>query len=137
MVHGVCTHRLTKAPTARSGSICPISTAIGDNDLYNRCWDLWCACDEIGLGIMLNEHHQTATCMVPAAPIMLGMLTQTQKSRLLILGNIPNATSLSAWRVALVGGLKGALNAGFAAPARDATANICPTRFRAGCGAHG
>ena len=62
------------------------------NDLYNRYLDLWCACDEIGLGIMLNEHHQTATCMVPAAPIMLGILArQTETSRLLILGTpLPN-----------------------------------------------
>ena len=53
------------------------------SDLYNRYLDLWCACDEIGLGIMLNEHHQTATCMVPAAPIMLGILArQTKNERL-------------------------------------------------------
>ena len=47
---------------------------------------------------MLNEHHQTATCMVPAAPIMLGILArQTQKSRLLILGNpLPNHNQPSA-----------------------------------------
>ena len=39
------------------------------HDLYNRYLDLWCACDEIGLGIMLNEHHQTATCMVCSASV--------------------------------------------------------------------
>ena len=62
------------------------------SDLYNQYLDLWCACDEIGLEIMLNEHHQTATCMVPSAPIMLGILArQTNKARLLILGNpLPN-----------------------------------------------
>ena len=43
-------------------------------DLYHMYLDLWCAADEMGLEIMNNEHHQTATCMVPAAPIMLGIL---------------------------------------------------------------
>ena len=38
--------------------------------------------------IMNNEHHQTATCMVPAAPLMLAILArETSKARLLILGN--------------------------------------------------
>src|SRR4029078_10745708 len=38
--------------------------------------------------IMLNEHHQTATCVDPAAPIVLGALARLSKrARLLILGN--------------------------------------------------
>ena len=57
-------------------------------DLYNMYLDMWCAADEMGLNIMNNEHHQTATCMVPAAPIMLGILArETKNARLLILGN--------------------------------------------------
>ncbi|MBL4622677.1 MAG: LLM class flavin-dependent oxidoreductase, partial [Immundisolibacteraceae bacterium] len=32
-------------------------------DLYHRYIDEWCHADEIGLDIMVNEHHQTATCM--------------------------------------------------------------------------
>ena len=62
------------------------------NRLYNQYLDIWCAADEMGLEIMINEHHQTPTCMVPAAPIMLGILArQTKKSRLLLLGNpLPN-----------------------------------------------
>jgi alkanesulfonate monooxygenase SsuD/methylene tetrahydromethanopterin reductase-like flavin-dependent oxidoreductase (luciferase family) len=37
---------------------------------------------------MLNEHHQTATCVDPAAPLMLAALARlTRKARLLILGN--------------------------------------------------
>ena len=37
---------------------------------------------------MLNEHHQTATCVDPAAPLMLAALARvTSKARLLILGN--------------------------------------------------
>ena len=38
-------------------------------DLYNMYLDIWAAADEIGLEIMLNEHHQTPTCVLPAAPI--------------------------------------------------------------------
>ena len=37
---------------------------------------------------MLNEHHQTATCVDPAAPVMMGALARlTKRARLLILGN--------------------------------------------------
>jgi alkanesulfonate monooxygenase SsuD/methylene tetrahydromethanopterin reductase-like flavin-dependent oxidoreductase (luciferase family) len=57
-------------------------------DLYNMYLDMWGAADEMGLEIMLNEHHQTATCVLPAAPIALGVLArETKKARLLILGN--------------------------------------------------
>ena len=57
-------------------------------ELYNMYLDIWCAADEMGLEIMLNEHHQTATCVLPAAPIALGVLArETKKARLLILGN--------------------------------------------------
>jgi alkanesulfonate monooxygenase SsuD/methylene tetrahydromethanopterin reductase-like flavin-dependent oxidoreductase (luciferase family) len=103
------------------------------HDLYNRYLDLWCACDEIGLGIMLNEHHQTATCMVPAAPIMLGILArQTSKSRLLILGNpLPNRNQpvRVAEEMALVDVIsKGRVECGFvrSVPYEAAAANILP-----------
>ncbi len=43
-------------------------------DLYNMYLDKWGAADEMGLEIMLNEQHQTATCVLPAAPIALGVL---------------------------------------------------------------
>ena len=57
-------------------------------ELYNMYLDIWGAADEMGLEIMLNEHHQTATCVLPAAPIALGVLArETKKARLLILGN--------------------------------------------------
>jgi len=57
-------------------------------DLYHMYLDMWCAADEMGLEIMNNEHHQTATCMLPAAPIILGILArETKRARLLILGN--------------------------------------------------
>jgi alkanesulfonate monooxygenase SsuD/methylene tetrahydromethanopterin reductase-like flavin-dependent oxidoreductase (luciferase family) len=57
-------------------------------ELYHMYLDLWLQAEEHGLEIMLNEHHQTATCVIPAAPIMLGILArQTKTARLLILGN--------------------------------------------------
>jgi len=57
-------------------------------DLFNMYLDIWAAADEMGLEIMLNEHHQTATCVLSAAPIALGILArETKKARLLILGN--------------------------------------------------
>ena len=105
------------------------------HDLYNRYLDLWCACDEIGLEIMLNEHHQTATCMVPAAPIMLGILArQTKKARLLILGNpLPNRNQpvRVAEEMALVDVIsKGRVECGFvrSVPYEAAAANILPYR---------
>ena len=49
---------------------------------------------------MLNEHHQTATCVDPAAPLVLGALARlSKKARLLILGN-PIANRRQPVRVA-------------------------------------
>ena len=31
-------------------------------DLYHRYLDEWALCDELGINIMTNEHHATATC---------------------------------------------------------------------------
>ena len=57
-------------------------------DLYNMYLDIWAAADEMGLEIMLNAHHQTPPCLLPAAPIALGVLArETKEARLLILGN--------------------------------------------------
>ena len=56
--------------------------------LYDRFLDEWLIAEDEGMEIMLNEHHQTATCVDPAAPIVLGALARlTKKARLLILGN--------------------------------------------------
>jgi len=69
-------------------------------DLYHRFIDEWCLADEEGLNVMINEHHQTPTCVDPAAPIMLGILARvTKKARLLILGN-PIANRSQPVRVA-------------------------------------
>ena len=104
-------------------------------DLYNMYLDMWCAADEMGLNIMNNEHHQTATCMVPAAPIMLGILArETKNARLLILGN-PVANRSQPVRVAeemaLIDVLsKGRLECGFVrgVPYEIAPANAYPYR---------
>jgi len=50
--------------------------------------------------IMLNERHQTATCVDPAAPLVLAALARlTKTARLLILGN-PVANRRQPVRVA-------------------------------------
>ena len=69
-------------------------------ELYHRYLDEWLHAEHMGLDIMLNEHHQTATCLDPAAPIMLGVLArQTSRARLLLLGN-PIANRRQPVRVA-------------------------------------
>ncbi|MFT8246789.1 LLM class flavin-dependent oxidoreductase [Roseomonas sp. BN140053] len=68
--------------------------------LYDRYIDEWLAAEDEGLEIMLNEHHQTATCVDPAAPLVLAALARlTTKARLLILGN-PIANRTQPIRVA-------------------------------------
>ncbi len=68
--------------------------------LYDRFLDEWLIAEDEGMEIMLNEHHQTATCVDPAAPIVLGALARlSKKARLLILGN-PVANRRQPVRVA-------------------------------------
>jgi alkanesulfonate monooxygenase SsuD/methylene tetrahydromethanopterin reductase-like flavin-dependent oxidoreductase (luciferase family) len=56
--------------------------------LLNRYMDEYCLADELGLDIMVNEHHSTATCMTASAPLALAVLARiTRKARLLALGN--------------------------------------------------
>lgn len=56
-------------------------------DLFHRYYDEWQLCDELGLNIMVNEHHQTATCMSSACVITLSVLSRiTKRARLLVLG---------------------------------------------------
>jgi len=69
-------------------------------DLYDRFFDEWQLCDELGLDIMVNEHHSTATCVNPACTIPLAILARiTKKSRLLALG-VPIANRPNPVRVA-------------------------------------
>jgi alkanesulfonate monooxygenase SsuD/methylene tetrahydromethanopterin reductase-like flavin-dependent oxidoreductase (luciferase family) len=68
--------------------------------LYDRYIDEWLVAEDEGVDIMLNEHHQTATCVDPAAPLMLAALARlSKKARLLILGN-PIANRRQPVRVA-------------------------------------
>ena len=57
-------------------------------DLYNRYLDEYMLADEVGLEIMVNEHHSSAVCIDTAGPLSLAILArQTKRARLLILGN--------------------------------------------------
>src|SRR5437667_7062815 len=56
-------------------------------DLLHRYYDEWMLADELGLDIMLNEHHQTATCMSSTCIVGLSILARiTKRARLLVLG---------------------------------------------------
>jgi alkanesulfonate monooxygenase SsuD/methylene tetrahydromethanopterin reductase-like flavin-dependent oxidoreductase (luciferase family) len=56
-------------------------------DLFHRYYDEWLLADELGLDIMINEHHQTATCMASTSIVTLSILArQTTRARLLVLG---------------------------------------------------
>lgn len=57
------------------------------SQLLNERLDEWVLCDELGLNIMVNEHHSTATCLSVSATVTLAMLArQTKRARLLGLG---------------------------------------------------
>jgi len=57
-------------------------------ELYHRYLDEWQTAEDVGLDLMLNEHHATATNLNPSAAIVLGALTRiTKTARILILGN--------------------------------------------------
>jgi alkanesulfonate monooxygenase SsuD/methylene tetrahydromethanopterin reductase-like flavin-dependent oxidoreductase (luciferase family) len=56
-------------------------------DLFHRYYDEWLLADALGFDIMLNEHHQTATCMSSTVVVGLSVLArQTKRARLLVLG---------------------------------------------------
>ena len=104
--------------------------------LYDRYIDEWLIAEDEGVEIMLNEHHQTATCVDPAAPLVLAALARlTKKARLLILGN-PVANRRQPVRVAeemaMVDVLsKGRLECGFVrgVPYEVLPANSNPVRM--------
>ena len=57
-------------------------------DLYNRYLDEYIIASELGLNLLVNEHHQTATCLDVAAPLSAAILArQTTQGRICILGN--------------------------------------------------
>ena len=56
--------------------------------LYNRYLDEYVIADELGLEIMVNEHHSSVVCIDVAAPLTLAILArQTKNARLLVFGN--------------------------------------------------
>ena len=104
--------------------------------LLNRYLDEFCLADEVGLDIMVNEHHATATCLTASAPLALAILArQTKKARILALGNPianrPDPVRVAeemAWIDVLSGGrLEMGLVKG--APYEIAPANSNPARF--------
>ncbi len=106
------------------------------SELYNRYLDEWELADSEGLDIMVNEHHQTPTCINSAAPVILGALARTTKrARLLVLGN-PIANRNQPVRVAEEMALidcisRGRLECGFirGVPFEIAPANSNPVRM--------
>jgi alkanesulfonate monooxygenase SsuD/methylene tetrahydromethanopterin reductase-like flavin-dependent oxidoreductase (luciferase family) len=102
-------------------------------DLFHRYYDEWQLADELGLDIMINEHHATATCMSAAAVIPLAVLARiTRQARLLVLG-YPIANRLDPLRIAeelatidVIS--RGRLEMGFVkgVPAEIAAANVNP-----------
>jgi alkanesulfonate monooxygenase SsuD/methylene tetrahydromethanopterin reductase-like flavin-dependent oxidoreductase (luciferase family) len=56
-------------------------------DLYHRYYDEFLLADELGLDVMVNEHHQTTTCLSSTAVVALSVLArQTKRARILVLG---------------------------------------------------
>src|SRR5882672_3075107 len=48
-------------------------------DLYHRFIDEWLLAEELGLEIMVNEHHQTATNVNPSAAVVMGALARAPR----------------------------------------------------------
>ena len=104
--------------------------------LLNRYLDEFGLCDEVGLDIMVNEHHATSTCLTVSVPMALAVIArETKKSRLLSLGspiaNRPDPVRVAeemAWLDVLSGGrLEMGLVKG--APYEIAPANSVPARL--------
>ena len=101
--------------------------------LLNRYLDEWQLCDELGMNIMINEHHSTPTCLSASVMMPLAMLARTTKrARLLTLG-VPigvradpllAAEELSYVDVVTRGRLEMGLVKGY--PTEVAPANISP-----------
>ena len=69
-------------------------------DLYHRYFDEWQYADDVGLNVMVNEHHSTATNLNPSGAVVLSVLARiTKKARILMLG-LPIANRRDPVRVA-------------------------------------
>jgi alkanesulfonate monooxygenase SsuD/methylene tetrahydromethanopterin reductase-like flavin-dependent oxidoreductase (luciferase family) len=57
-------------------------------ELYKKYLDIYAAADELGLDVMVNEHHTTATCTDSITTIPMAILArETKRARILTLGN--------------------------------------------------
>lgn len=57
-------------------------------DIWHRNLDLYLLADDLGMDVMVNEHHGTPTCIDPALSVISGALArQTSNARILQLGN--------------------------------------------------
>ena len=82
--------------TSPSGAVDPDVAATLLEDYIAEC----VLCDELGLNIMVNEHHATFTCMSVSCMLTLGVLAaKTKRARLLALG-IPIMSRMEPHRVA-------------------------------------
>ena len=69
-------------------------------DLFHRYQDEWMLADELGINVMVNEHHSTATCLSSSCMISLAILARiTKRARILALG-VPLANRSDPLRVA-------------------------------------
>ncbi len=105
-------------------------------DLINARLDEWELCDRVGINIMINEHHSSATCLSPSNTITLAMLARrTTNVRLLGLGfplaNRPDPVRLAEEIAYIDCVTRGRLDIGFskAAPYEISPANSNPARF--------
>lgn len=104
-------------------------------DLYHRYLDEHLLADELGINIMLNEHHQIPGCIDVAVPLPAAILArQTSKARIVVLGN-PIANRKEPIRIAeemaMVDCLsRGRLDVGFVrgVPTEIFAANTNPTQ---------
>src|ERR1700749_1836674 len=63
------------------------------HQLLNRYLDEFALCDEVGLDIMVNEHHSTSTCLTISVPMALAIIArETKRSRLLSFGYSASVT---------------------------------------------
>jgi alkanesulfonate monooxygenase SsuD/methylene tetrahydromethanopterin reductase-like flavin-dependent oxidoreductase (luciferase family) len=82
--------------TAPSGIVDPEVASQLLHEYLEQC-DL---CDELGLNIMVNEHHASYTCMSVSCMLTLGILaSRTKRARLLALG-VPIMGRMEPHRVA-------------------------------------
>jgi alkanesulfonate monooxygenase SsuD/methylene tetrahydromethanopterin reductase-like flavin-dependent oxidoreductase (luciferase family) len=104
-------------------------------DLYQRYLDEYVIADELGFNLMVNEHHQTPTCLNAAVPLTAAILArQTKQGRICVLGN-PVANRGDPVRVAEEMAMidcisRGRLEAGFVrgVPYEIFAANTNPTQ---------